>query len=145
MSFRCTMNPTGYVHGARHKNSAPQDNHSYCRLIKELRLSPDRLWPVTLWEPPGADPHARLCGGRGRKNPAYPIGHSLFYFCFVSKADASGVFQSFPALPMDVLFGPWLCWSSISWRYVVSCILSRTCCSIRLPPLNVPKTLVAYW
>jgi hypothetical protein len=39
MSFRCTLHPTGYVHGARHKNSAPQDNHSYCRLFKELDLS----------------------------------------------------------------------------------------------------------
>ena len=27
------------MHGARHRNSAPQDNHSYCRLVKELSLS----------------------------------------------------------------------------------------------------------
>ena len=27
----------GFVYGARHGNSAPQDNHSYCRLVKELR------------------------------------------------------------------------------------------------------------
>ena len=58
---------------ARHENSAPQDSHSYCRLVKELRLSPDRLRPVTLWEPPYADPHVRWCGGRGRKTPGYPI------------------------------------------------------------------------
>jgi hypothetical protein len=38
MSFQNTLYPTGYVNGARHGNSAPQDNHSYCRLVKELGL-----------------------------------------------------------------------------------------------------------
>ncbi|MBM9615080.1 hypothetical protein JWJ90_12410, partial [Desulfobulbus rhabdoformis] len=42
-------------------------------LFKELKLSIDRPRPVSLWEPPGADPHARWCGGRGRKTPGYPI------------------------------------------------------------------------
>jgi tetratricopeptide (TPR) repeat protein len=70
------------VHGARQRNSAPQDNHSYCRLFKELSLSPDRLRPVTLWEPPGADPHARWCGRRGRKTPAYPIGNHILKIHF---------------------------------------------------------------
>ena len=78
MSFQSTLNPTGQVHGARHQNSAPQDHHSYCRLFKELGLTIDQLRLVTLWEPPGADPHARWCGGRGRKTPGYPIGYSVF-------------------------------------------------------------------
>jgi len=30
-----------------------------------------------LREPPGADPHAGWCGGRGRKTPGYPIGRLL--------------------------------------------------------------------
>lgn len=42
----------------------------HCRFVKELRLLPDRLRAVTLWEPPCADPHAQWCGGRGRKPPA---------------------------------------------------------------------------
>jgi len=33
----------------------------------------DRLRPVYLQEPPGADPHAGWCGGWGRKTPGYPI------------------------------------------------------------------------
>jgi len=74
MSCHDTLNPTGPVPMVRViKDQAPQDNHSYCRLFKELGLTTDRLRPVTLWEPPGADPHARWCGGRGRKTPAYPI------------------------------------------------------------------------
>ena len=63
------------AYGARHKGLSSPRKSSYCRLVKVLRLSTDRLRPVTLWEPPGADPHARWCGGRGRKTPAYPIGH----------------------------------------------------------------------
>jgi len=30
------------------------------------------------WEPPSADPHARWCGGRGRKTPGYPIRQSFY-------------------------------------------------------------------
>ena len=42
---------------------------------KKIDLSPfGRLRSVCLWEPPGADPHAGWCGGRGRKTPGYPIG-----------------------------------------------------------------------
>ena len=32
--------------------------------------------PGNSWEPPSADPHARWCGGRGRKTPGYPIRRS---------------------------------------------------------------------
>ncbi|MCJ7484369.1 MAG: hypothetical protein MUO31_15575, partial [Thermodesulfovibrionales bacterium] len=53
----------GSAHGARHKDHAPRDNHGYCLLVKEPGLLIDRLRPVYLWEPPGADPHAGLCGG----------------------------------------------------------------------------------
>jgi len=34
-------------------------------------LSP--IFDPTFSEPPGADPHAGWCGGRGRKTPGYPI------------------------------------------------------------------------
>jgi hypothetical protein len=61
------------AYGARHKGLSSPRKSSYCRLVKVLRLSTDRLRPVTLWEPPGADPHARWCGGWGRKTPGYPI------------------------------------------------------------------------
>src|SRR4030042_3152742 len=38
----------------------------YTTLFRSLRSA-------CLWEPPGADPHAGWCGGRGRKTPGYPI------------------------------------------------------------------------
>ena len=39
MSFRGTLNPTGLLPMERViRNSAPQDNYSYCRLFKELGL-----------------------------------------------------------------------------------------------------------
>jgi len=39
MSFHGTLNPTGLLPMERViRNSAPQDNHSYCRLFKELGL-----------------------------------------------------------------------------------------------------------
>ena len=39
MSFHGTLNPTGLLLMERViRNSAPQDNHSYCRLFKELGL-----------------------------------------------------------------------------------------------------------
>ena len=39
MSFQSTSKSVRAGAGARHGNSAPQDIRSYCRLIKELRLS----------------------------------------------------------------------------------------------------------
>ena len=39
MSFHGMLNPTGLLTMERViRNSAPQDNHSYCRLFKELGL-----------------------------------------------------------------------------------------------------------
>ena len=70
MSFHGTLNPTGLLLMERViRNSAPQDNHSYCRLFKELRLEMTGYGPSLFEEPPGADPHDRWCGGRGRKTP----------------------------------------------------------------------------
>ena len=46
-------------------------------VFQRTEVVTDRLRPVTLWEPPYADPHVRWCGGRGRKTPGYPIGHSF--------------------------------------------------------------------
>ena len=44
------------------------------RLFKELWVD-NFIWlrPDFPLEPPSADPHARWCGGRGRKTPGYPI------------------------------------------------------------------------
>ncbi len=43
-----------------------------------------RLRPGNSSEPPGADPHAGWCGGRGRKTPGYPIGHRFIAQLFVN-------------------------------------------------------------
>ncbi len=39
-----------------------------------------RLRPDDFREPPGADPHARWCGGWGRKSPGYPINRAYCFF-----------------------------------------------------------------
>ena len=39
-----------------------------------------RLRLGSSWEPPGADPHARWCGGWGRDSPGYPI---IFHLLFI--------------------------------------------------------------
>ena len=100
------------AYGARHKGLSSPRKSSYCRLVKVLRLSTDRLRPVTLWEPPGADPHARWCGGRGRKTPAYPISNlvaSSLPTCdvavIVSGFSPSNVMVTFSVLSMVTLVG----------------------------------------
>jgi len=69
--------PTGYVHGARHKNSAPQDNRSYCRLFKELRLSLTGYGPSLFGN---RRMRTRMYGGveaGGEKPPAIRLGIAL--------------------------------------------------------------------
>jgi hypothetical protein len=51
-------------------------NHflGFCRAV-QVGVRPSLTPFPLLWEPPGADPHARWCGGWGREPPGYPIRH----------------------------------------------------------------------
>ena len=83
MSFQSTLYPTGYVHGARHGNSAPQDNHSYCRLVKELRLSLTGYGPSLFGN---RRVRTRMPGGveaGGEKPPAIRLGKCIGIACII--------------------------------------------------------------
>ncbi len=51
----------------------PMDESPRLRVTETIRK--DRL--LRIEEPPGADPHAGWCGGRGLNTPAYPISLQL--------------------------------------------------------------------
>ena len=64
---------TGRCRSASWEFSSP----GYSQLLPSYQRTEtitDRLRPVTLWEPPYADPHVRWCGGWGGEPPGYPIG-----------------------------------------------------------------------
>ena len=73
MSFQSTSKSVRAGAGARHGNSAPQDIRSYCRLIKELRLSLTGYGPslfgnrLVRTRMPGG------VGAGGGEPPGYPI------------------------------------------------------------------------
>jgi hypothetical protein len=90
------QNPIGVGAGARHGNSAPQDNRSYCRLVKELRLSLTGYCPSLFGN---RRMRTRMYGGveaGGEKPPAIRlalrfrrIAFSLSWMRFVASAKVS--------------------------------------------------------
>ena len=89
MSSHDIMNPYGGVHMGRIVEPFdPNARPTIGSRIKGFYLSKScgftfttRLRPGNLCEPPGADPHAGWCGGRGRKTPGYPIGSTPRIAC----------------------------------------------------------------
>jgi len=76
------------------ENSAPQDNHSYCRLFKELRLSLTGYGPSLFGN---RLVRTRMPGGveaGGEKTPAIRLGLRLFcrwfiWFCQMRRSDST--------------------------------------------------------
>ena len=69
---------TGRCRSASWEFSSP----GYSQLLPSYQRTEtitDRLRPVTLWEPPYADPHVRWCGGWGGEPPGYPIRFSISF------------------------------------------------------------------
>ena len=81
MSFHGTLNPTGLLPMERViRNSAPQDNHSYCRLFKELGLEMAGYGPSLFGN---RLVRTRMLGGvgaGGEKPPATRLGIRFFSF-----------------------------------------------------------------
>ena len=81
MSFHGTLNPTGLLPMERViRNSAPQDNHSYCRLFKELGLEMTGYGPSLFGN---RLVRTRMLGGvgaGGEKPPATRLGIRFFSF-----------------------------------------------------------------
>src|ERR1039457_5267061 len=79
MSFHGTLNPTGLLTMERViRNSAPQDNHSYCRLFKELGLEMTGYGPSLFGN---RLVRTRMPGGveaGGEKPPAIRLVHRSF-------------------------------------------------------------------
>ncbi len=84
MSFHGTSNPTGLLPMERViRNSAPQDNHSYCRLFKELGLEMTGYGPSLFGN---RLVRTRMLGGvgaGGEKPPATRLGDVVFVHLFM--------------------------------------------------------------
>src|ERR1039457_6000040 len=82
MSFHGTLNPTGLLTMERViRNSAPQDNHSYCRLFKELGLEMTGYGPSLFGN---RLVRTRMPGGveaGGEKPPAIRFGFRYIITC----------------------------------------------------------------
>ena len=86
-SSTSVMNPTGGAVGRRVDGMPNPDT------------SITRLRPGNSWEPPGADPHARWCGGWGRDSPGYPVIYSKRMPKATGFVFGGGITQAFSPSP----------------------------------------------